>query len=98
MKRYVLSRAAITDLREIWNYTTNTWDERQAERYVQSIHDACATLADGRKKGRSVLGAPGYLKLAVGAHFIFYRTEDSAPIKVIRILHQRMDVKTRLTE
>lgn len=37
----------------------------------------------------------GYLKHAVGKHFVFFRTTDTG-IAVIRILHQSMDVGLHL--
>lgn len=94
---YRLSPAARRDLDEIWNYTIRSWGQAQAERYILSIRDACAALVQGRKEGQRIDDIrPGYLKLAVGAHFLFYRLADSGHIDVIRILHQRMDVPARL--
>jgi len=71
----------------------------QAERYILRIRDACQALADGRRRGRAVDDIrPGYLKLAVGSHFLFFRITDTGLIDVVRILHQRMDVPSHLPE
>ena len=52
---------------------------------------------DGRKQGRAIDDIrPVYRKLAVASHFLFYRITDAGLINVIRILHQRMDVASRL--
>jgi toxin ParE1/3/4 len=96
MRGYKLSPAAKADLGDIWDYTARHWGEYQADRYVLGIRDACEALATGRRKGIAIDDIrAGYRKLAVGSHFLFYRLTD-AGLVVVRILHQRMDVATRL--
>jgi toxin ParE1/3/4 len=74
MTGYFFSPAAQADLGNIWDYTARHWGAEQADRYVLAIRDACAALAAGDKKGRSIDAIrPGYCKLAVGSHFLFYR-------------------------
>ena len=97
MTRYLLSPAARADLDEIWDYTARHWGAEQADRYVLAIRDACAALADGGKQGRAVDDIrPGYRKLAVPSHVLFYRLTDTGLIDVVRILHRRMDVPAQL--
>lgn len=94
---YLLSPAAQQDLNGIWDYTVQTWGVGQAERYVLSIRDACMAVAEGRTRGKAIDDIrQGYRKLAVGSHALFYRTAETGEIDVIRILHQRMDVVSRL--
>lgn len=97
MTGYVLSPAARSDLENIWNYTARTWGDGQAEIYVLSIRAALDGLAEGKLLARSAEDIrPGYRKYAVGSHFLFFRLTDAGVIDVIRILHQRMDVPSRL--
>jgi len=97
MTGYVLSPAAQADVESIWDYTVERWGERQAETYILAIRDACAALAEGRRRGRPIDAIrAGYLKLAVGAHFLFYRFDEAGRIDVVRILHQSMDVPAHL--
>lgn len=97
MAGYLLSPAAQADLSEIWDYTAENWGTEQANRYILAVRDACASLADGRRRGRAIDDIrPGYRKLAVLSHFLFYRVADTGLIDVVRILHQRMDVAARL--
>src|SRR4051794_7041800 len=97
MTGYVLSPAAQADLSEIWDYTARNWGTPQADRYILAIRDCCGALADGSRQGRAIDDIrPGYRKLAVRSHFLFYRINDTGLIDVIRILHQRMDVSTHL--
>jgi toxin ParE1/3/4 len=94
---FLLSPAARADLGEIWDYTAGRWGTEQAERYVRDITEACQALADERREGRSIDDVrPGYFKLAVGSHFLFYRFTDARVVDVVRILHQRMDIAARL--
>ena len=78
MRSYLLSPAAQSDLEEIWNYTAATWSVEQAERYVLGIRDACQGPAGCRRQGRAIQDVrPGYRKLAVGSHFLFFRLADA---------------------
>lgn len=98
MSRYFLSRSASAELDAIWDYTADTWGEKLANRYVADIRDACTALSEGRRRGRPVQDLAPYFSLRVGSHLIFYRFDEAGVIDVDRILHQRMDFKTRLTE
>ncbi len=71
------------------------WNPDQADRYTDGIREACEDLAQGKKQGRAVGVRDGYLKYAVGRHFVFFvRTDDG--IAVIRVLHQQMDAERHL--
>ena len=39
MHKYRLTPSAKSDLIEIWNYTVETWGEKQAENYLQDIEE-----------------------------------------------------------
>jgi toxin ParE1/3/4 len=95
-RSYRLSLRAEQDLEEIWAYTFCTWSREQADQYHADIIAAIEGLARGERNGRSVHDIrAGYLKYAVGLHFLFYRlTADH--LDVVRILHQRMDVSAHL--
>lgn len=71
------------------------WGLDQADRYTDDIRDACKALATGAGKGRSVDVRGGYLKYAVGKHFVFFVMADDG-IAVIRVLHQQMDAGLHL--
>lgn len=97
MRGHVLSPAAQADLGEIWDYSSRSWGEGQADRYILGIRRACEALADGTRQGRAIDEIrPGYRKLAAASHFLFYRVPNDRLIEAIRILHQRMDIAFRL--
>lgn len=91
MTGFVLSPAAQADVDEIWDYTAEKWNADQAERYTESIRDACHALAAGKLTGRPVPMRNGYRKTIVGSHILFFRIDESGQIVIIRILHQKMD-------
>lgn len=93
--RYRLSPLALADLEEIWAYTAARWSPEQAESYHATIFAAFEGLAAGRKQGRPVDVRAGYWKYPVGSHLVFYRLHE-AGIDVMRLLHQRMDVRRHL--
>jgi toxin ParE1/3/4 len=96
MANLVISPLGTDDLRGIWAYTRETWDEEQAERYVRSIHAAMARLATVPKLGnRASKIRKGYSKYPVGSHVIFFK-RTKAEVIVIRVLHQSMDFKRHI--
>jgi Plasmid stabilization system protein len=92
---YRLRPMAEADLEGIWLYGFKTWSADQADRYHAEFVAAFSELAGGRKIGRPVDVMDGYLKYAVGSHIVFYRKTKSG-IEVIRVLHQRQDVRRHL--
>ena len=96
-RRYRLSPLAERDLEGIWFYTFENWSAEQADHYHNQIMAAIEGLADGSRQGRPIDDIrPGYRKLAVRSHFLFYRITDTGLIDIVRILHQRMDVSAHL--
>jgi toxin ParE1/3/4 len=94
---YSLSPLARLDLEDIWTYTRKQWSRRQADAYVRQVVDAFAGLAEGRHVGMPAEDIrPGYRKYWVGAHVIFFRHRER-DIEIIRVLHQSMDIPSRLT-
>jgi len=97
MANYVLSRKAIKDLTEIWQYTLTTWSEIQADKYYEVLTGAFNTLAINPALGKNYEEiANGLLGIRVGQHIIFYRKTKTKRIQIIRILHVRMDVNNNI--
>lgn len=95
MTGYLLSPAAQADLGEIRDYSARRWGAAPAATFSAFVTPA--RLADGSRQGRSVDSIrPGYRKLAVASHILFYRVADTGMIDVVRILHRKMDVAAQL--
>lgn len=99
MAKYFLTNKAIADLSEIWNYTYNKWSEEQADNYYFQLLQSCQELAENQRNGKSYPEIDnsiyGYKS---NLHIIFYSILNSNEIKIIRILHSRMNLKDRIGE
>ena len=99
MINYILSNKAVEDLSKIWEYTFEVWSEAQADRYYYMIIDCCHDLADEKVQGKKYPEVhEDILGIKAGLHIIFYRKLKSNKIEIARILHSRMDLKSRIEE
>lgn len=99
MAKVILRQKAIDDLNDIWDYTFEQWSEKQADKYYSSLKFACKEIGENPDLGREYTEIKRNLfGLKSGKHIIFYLMISEEEIEVIRILHERMDLKNRLTE
>jgi toxin ParE1/3/4 len=99
MAKVILRQKAIDDLNDIWNYTFEQWSENQANKYYASLKTACIEIGENPDIGREYFGiSRNLLGFKTGKHIIFYHFNTSNEVEIIRIIHERMDLKTRLTE
>ncbi|MDI1255433.1 MAG: type II toxin-antitoxin system RelE/ParE family toxin [Flavobacterium sp.] len=97
MANYLLTYKALDDLADIWNYTFDEWSENQAEKYYLLLLDSCQEIADNPKRGKKYeIGIKDVLGFKSNEHIIFYRIISSDEIEVARILHGRMDLKSKI--
>ena len=95
--KYRISKQAIRDLYSIWLYTCNKWSKEQADRYYQLIIAEIEFIAANYLAGKSINEIrTDYRVSKVKSHLIFYRKSENELVEIVRILHQRMDVKRRL--
>ncbi len=96
---YVISKRAIQDIEEIWLYTSQKWSVEQADRYYRLLINEIHYISENFETGRSIEYIRKDYKVSkVKSHLIFYRKSQDNKVEVIRILHQRMDVETRINE
>jgi toxin ParE1/3/4 len=99
MAKVILRQEAIDDLNAIWDYTFEQWSEKQADKYYSTLRFACNEIGENPDIGKEYTGIRrDLLGLKSGKHIIFYHLVSEDEIEVIRILHERMDLKNRLTE
>ncbi|ASS49511.1 MAG: plasmid stabilization protein [Candidatus Fluviicola riflensis] len=97
MVSYKFTKEAILDLSEIWNYTIETWSEKQADKYYGLIINECNLLAKSPELGRSYFEVyPGLFGQKIAKHIIFYRRLDHSTIEIARILHEIRDLNNEL--
>ena len=99
MAKVILRQEAINDLTDIWNYTFVEWSENQAEKYYEIIKFACREIGINPNIGKNYTEISTYLYgLKAGKHIIFYHQISENEVEVIRILHERMDLKSKINE
>jgi len=99
MGSYHLTNKAVEDLSDIWGYTVETWSERQADLYYEMLIGFCQDIADSPAIGKRYDGIAGDLYgFRANKHVIFYRATSQEKIEIVRILHGKMDLKSRIRE
>jgi toxin ParE1/3/4 len=95
---YRISKQAIDDINDIWLYTYHTWSKTQADSYHDLIFKEIERVSENFILGRSVDHIrKNYRVTKIKSHLIFYNKSADGKIEVVRILHQRMDVKKKLS-
>ncbi len=98
-RTYLLSNKAASDLQEIWVYTFEKWSVEQADLYYNLIISEIEFICKNIQSGKSIdYIRKGYRVSKVKSHLIFYRISKEQIIEVIRILHESMDIPTRLND
>src|SRR5215813_11856128 len=100
--RVRLGAAAEVDFANILTWTTENFGARQSRVYRDTLVQAIGELADGPdvvgSKARDEIMA-GLRTLHVagrgrrGSHFLMYRAAPNSTIEIVRILHDRMDLR-----
>ena len=96
MPAFRLSAKALADLKSIGRFTLKSWGREQRNIYLSKLDESFYRLAEQPHLGSARDDIrKSYRVYHVGRHLIFYR-QKSTGIEIIRILHDRMDVETRL--
>ncbi|MEE2730554.1 MAG: type II toxin-antitoxin system RelE/ParE family toxin [Pseudomonadota bacterium] len=96
MPQFRLTHAAKNDLKQIATYTKDQWGTEQRNTYLRQIDERFLKLALNPTIGKPCdYIKPGYRKSSVGSHIIFYTSESSGLINIVRILHKNSDVETK---
>jgi toxin ParE1/3/4 len=99
MAKAILRQKAIDDLRHIWFTTFINWSEKQANKYYEILEFSCKQIGEKPEIGKEYKEIEtNLLGLKSGKHIIFYQIISNEEIEIIRILHERMDLKNRLSE
>lgn len=93
-----LTRMAIADLKDIGRHTQKKWGREQRDKYLTTLDTCFRKLAETPLLGKDCGNIrQGYRKMNSGSHVIFYRQVSANAIEIVRVLHKRMDIDTRLT-
>jgi toxin ParE1/3/4 len=95
MKPFLLTVKAKADLKEIARFTQRRWGKEQRNLYLKQFDLVFQSLADNPESGKaSDYIRTGYRKCPQGSHIIYYQQTAPHQIRVIRILHQSMDINS----
>jgi len=98
MLSFRLTEKAIMDIKDIGRYTQKKWGREQRNKYLSRLDDGFHLIANEPQIGKTCdYIRLGYRKYHVGRHLIFYKL-SSDYIEIIRILHDRMDVESHLSD
>ena len=96
MYKIHLSADAEEDLTGIWLHTLQEWGIEQADHYLDELQARFSHLAAHPNLGRAREALrPGYFSLPVNQHIAYY-TVSGTTIRIIRVLHSRMDPQLNL--
>jgi len=100
--RIRLGAAAEVDFANILKWTAENFGARQSRVYRDTLVQAIGELADGPDVAGSrardeILGGLRTLHVARrgrrGSHFLMYRAASNSTIEIVRILHDKMDLR-----
>jgi len=85
---------------EIWDYTERSWGEDQADKYVRGLVGAINAAEGERHRWRPVMddALHGVFFIRYQHHYVFFRELAKHTLGVISILHENMDIPSRLKE
>jgi toxin ParE1/3/4 len=99
MAEYKLTNEAVEDLSKIWDYTFEVWSEKQADKYYDELIFNCQEISENPNSGKNYKGiSKQLLGIKSNRHIIFYRTLNENYVEITRILHERMDLKKRISK
>ena len=81
------------DLLGIWQYSNETWGNKQADLYLQELDATLKKLSNSPKLGRAIDEVRENMGLIpCKQHIIIYQIKADS-IDIVRVLHKRMDIK-----
>ena len=100
---YSFHPIAVEQQVDIWLYTNQHWGPRQADQYINGLHERLSQLAqDSSLLKRLPEGIDEKVRFFhYGRHYVFVRQAPAdllEKIQVLTILHDSMDIPVRLRE
>jgi plasmid stabilization system protein ParE len=85
---------------EIWHYTDKTWGEEQADSYVRGLYKFIEKVAGNKHLWRRIdyNDVQGLFFVRYKHHYIFFRELSTGVLGIINVLHESMDIPSRLLE
>ncbi|HNC36242.1 MAG TPA: type II toxin-antitoxin system RelE/ParE family toxin [Saprospiraceae bacterium] len=95
---FEISRLALKDLDNIWEYTVKQWSKEQANKYYNEIFSVTNKICQNSDIGQPIDEIKkGHQRTNVKYHIIIYKVKGTK-VYIDRILHQKMDIEKHLNE
>ena len=99
MAEFIISEKALEDLNNIWIFTAEKWSIEQADRYYNLIMDEIEFVAENFETMKDFENVRrNYRYSKVKSHLIFCKLIENTELEVVRILHEKMDIKNRIND
>ena len=99
MPEFVLAEGAENDLDGIASYTVSTWGSDQARHYAARLTQHFHALAEGAIKTKTMFEHWPELRVSrCQHHYVFSISREDSPAAILAVLHENMDLPTRLLE
>ena len=96
--KFEISKLALEDLDNIWEFTAEQWSNEQANKYYNEIFLAIGKICENSDIGKPIDEVKkGHRRTNVQSHMIIYKVKGTT-IYIDRILHQKMDIEKHLNE
>jgi toxin ParE1/3/4 len=94
MNTFILTNAAIRDLKDIASFTEKRWGKSKRNSYLRQLNDSFHLISESPEIGKSCDYIKyGYRKIQSNSHIIFYKIKLDKSVEIIRILHERMNIE-----
>jgi toxin ParE1/3/4 len=96
MRRVEVTAEARADIQNAYHYSLTQWGQAQADRYLSSLRETLAQLADLPLAWPAVDDIrPSVRRMVYESHGVYYRVTEDA-IFILAALHLRQDPMARL--
>ncbi len=99
MQLYELTASAQEDIKQIARYTITKWGKQKSLHYASLLDQRFREIAARTAYSRSLLkNYPHVMVNRCEHHYIFYVHPEGKPPQIIAVLHERMEMLTRLKD
>jgi len=95
---FEISKLALEDLENIWEYTVEQWSKEHANIYYNEIFSETGKICENPDTGNPIEEIKKvHRRTNVKSHMIIYKVKGTT-LYIDRILHQKMNIEKHLNE
>ena len=97
-KEMVLTPLAESNINDIWDYTVENWNTKQAQKYIEGLEIALEELEDKlflAKLFSDILPELDVFRINYQSHYVFFEITESQII-ILAIIHNTRDFENYL--